>query len=370
MKPRSELDKLLVRVAYGAVDDSGGLAPIPEGRWEELLRHIHTQNLAGLTRAAVASGTLTLKPDEAAELRNVHVDEMIRTIGLERALLRIVAAAEAEHIELVVLKGPAIAHCFYPDPSARAFSDIDLLVHGSDWRRACGVLETLGFHRALPEPRAGFDERFGKAAVHANEEKLLVDLHRTLVLGPFGLWIQPNELFERTTTFSLAGRTLRRLDDTTLLVHACMHASLGWTPPLLMPLRDVAQVASVGRIDWAVFRELTERWRLTVVVQHAFRTARGYGLALPPDAEAFLGQRVRRREARALGSYITGRRARGGMELSSIRAIPGARAKASYVRALLFPGREFLAARSAKGRRPSYLRRWTVPLRWLGRRRG
>ena len=39
--------------------------------------------------------------------------------------------------------------------------------------------------------------RFGKAICHSDQEGLQVDLHRSLVVGPFGMWMRPDELFDR-----------------------------------------------------------------------------------------------------------------------------------------------------------------------------
>ena len=92
-----------------------------------------------------------------------------------------------------------------------------------------------------PSLGPGSTSRFGKASVHTHpDDDIEVDLHRTLVVGPFGLWIRPEELLERREPFLLAGQKLSRLDDTGMLLNVAMHASLGWSPPRLVPLRDVA----------------------------------------------------------------------------------------------------------------------------------
>ena len=136
------------------------------------------------------------------------------------------AMAEAG-VPTVVLKGPAVASTFYPDRAWRSYGDLDLLVAAADWRGACEVLVRLGFRRIIPEPRPGFDERFGKGASFEDARKLQVDLHRTLAMGPFGLWIDPGALLASTTDFPMRGGPLRRLDDPSTLIHACIHAALG-----------------------------------------------------------------------------------------------------------------------------------------------
>jgi hypothetical protein len=358
--------------AFGLpLDGEPAEVSISEESWPLILGRLYDERLTGLAVVSAEEGWLNLSSGQAEELLDRHRRAMLQALGLERILVTLATGFEGAGIEVLVIKGPALAHTVYPDPSWRPFADVDLLVRTKDWQGACALLEDGGFRRNLPAPRARFDERFGKAAEYTGRDGLTVDLHRTLVVGPFGLWMNPDDLFERTATFSLGGRLLRRLDDSALLLHQCMHASLGWWPPLLMPVRDVAQVASAPGLDWMLVAERARRWRLAAVVRHAFETvSETLGVPVPKEAGPVMAIRPRRTELRALDAYITDRRGRGGTALSTLRAIRGLRQKAAYVRALLVPSREFLGARQ-RNKRPSYLRRLAVPVRWLagGRRR-
>jgi hypothetical protein len=182
--------------------------------------------------------------------------------------------------------------------------------------------------------------------------------------------MDPDELFDRTTTFMLGDRLLRRLDDTAIFAHACIHASLGHRPPLLLPIRDVAQILTTGEIDWGRLDEWADRWRLRVVFRHALESAvQAIRCSLPPAAEAFLhAGSVGRRESRALDAYVTEKRLRGGKALTSLWAIRGISGKAAYTRALLFPDRGFAEFRGGKTGWGSYLTRWRKPLSWVVRR--
>lgn len=322
--------------------------------------------LVGLAAAASQAGRLSLTGSQAEALRAQHRVAMMHSLALERKLITLVTALENVGIQAIVLKGPVLAHSYYPDPSWRPFVDLDLLVRTANWSDACELIETLGFQRARPESRPGFVERFGKAAVHTDEQGFQVDLHRTLVAGPFGLWMNPEELFERQTTFGLAGSHFRRLDDSALFIHLCVHAALGDMKPFLLHQRDVAQVVGSANIDWEVVHSCTVRWKLQGVVAHALRAVHDkLRVELPEQAEPLVDRQTLPRERRAIAAYTTERRTRGGTAVSTLRAIPGLRPKATYARALLFPSRAFLAARTARGKRPSYLRRWMTPLRWL-----
>ncbi|MBW3578451.1 MAG: nucleotidyltransferase family protein [Actinobacteria bacterium] len=360
---------IAAQVASIGLDVAGPSLSPPADGWSWTLADLGTQRLTGLAVRALLEGSWDLTVPQADALLDSHRHAMSRTLDHERALVTIGQAFAAAGIVNVVLKGPAFAHPFYPDPSWRPFTDLDLLVPGDHWEHACALLEELGYARGQPEPRAGFDVRFGKAAEHVDQTGVTVDLHRTLVLGPFGLWIDPDALLARTVPLPVGAREFHRLDDTGSLLHACLHASLGWWPPTLLSLRDVAQIALLGDIDWDRFLTWTDQWRLHAVVVDAFRAvARVLEVPPPVPVRAMLAAPVSRREQRLIACYRGAARYRGGPALATLAAIPGLRAKLAYVHALLVPDRRFLAARSGDGE-ASYGRRWSVPIRWLMRRR-
>jgi len=343
--------------AFGVVD--GASIAVPDDRWPPLRQVLEKQRLSGLAVAAERAGSLIIPLSGSEELLAHQREAMLRCLTLERCLLGLASAFEGSGVPFIVLKGPALAHGVYPDPSWRPFGDIDVLVRAADWPGALEALRRLGFERDLPEPRAGFDIRFGKAATHTGPDGLQIDLHRTLALGPFGLWIENDELFDQTTTFTLGGRSLHRLDDSASFIHACVHASLGWRPPLLLAMRDVIQTAVVGSPDAPLVSDRARRWHLGAVIEHAVTSASDLiGRELPELADLAADIPPTERERKALAAYTTTRRNRGGLALSTMLAIPGLLGKAAYARDLLLPSREFLRARR-QGRSPSYIGRWT-----------
>jgi len=351
-----------------------GFVRISDDRWPAVANVLEREKLTGLAVAAVAADRLQLSPQAEADLLERQRQAMLHVLAIERALVDVAGALQGSAIDSVVLKGPAVAHAFYPDPSWRPFRDLDLLVRTRDWDRVCGILDDLGFRRALPEPRPGFDQRFGKAAdFGANRSGVWIDLHRILVVGPFGQWMNPDELFERTAQHEIGGILMARLDDTAALLHAAAHAVLGWETHQLLALRDIAQIASAGYVDWDALPEWAGTWRLSGVLRYGLESASGtMDAELPEEAAPLLSFEPRGRERRAMAAYTGARRKRGALEVATVGAIPGLRAKLAYLRALLLPTREFLVARTASGSRPSYWRRWQVVFGWLApqRRRG
>jgi len=351
-----------------------GLPGVPEPEpvvpdadvWSRLLARVRAERITGLAVESAAAGWLRVTDEQAAALLDAHRDAMTWCLTVERKLLALGDAFETEGVAFAVLKGTSVAHTMYADPSLRSFVDVDLLVSTADYERACALLGRLGHRRQRPEPRRGFEVRFGKASVHTHpDDRIEVDLHRTLVLGPFGLWIDPDELLERREPFLLAGRKLQRLDDTGMLLNVAMHAALGWWPPKLVPLRDVQEVSRAGAIEWSTLERWASAWRLRAVLDGAFAlSSTTLGVQRPAEA-AWLARSIPEAERRALLRYQGSRRASGGTAIATIRAIPGVRSKAAYAAALAFPRREFLTARATPGTRPSYLRRLGIPARWI-----
>lgn len=368
----TESNTLVRHVAAFGVDgqdrDAGHLS-VPEQAWRQALGDLARQRLTGLAVAAWQAGWLRLSAQQTEELLEAQCHAMICSLQLERKLLELAAAFEEAGLAYVVLKGSAVAHSSYPDPSWRPFGDLDVLVQSSEFERTAALLTEHGFRRRYAEPRPGFVERFGHTALHVSEEGVEVDLHRAPIAGPFGQWIRSNELFDMRSSFRLGGRDLPRLSDSALLVHACVHSSLGARPPLLLPLRDVVQTARSPAVDWDIVMDVATRWKLRAVLAHAFDSAaRQLSVDVPERVDSLMAIPFSRRERRALEAYTTDRRDRGGRALETLWAIDGIRTKVAYAWALLFPDREFLTDRTGITRRTAYLRRWRVPLRWLSAR--
>jgi hypothetical protein len=342
-----------------------GSTQLPDHRWPSFLSRVRRERITGLAVESEAAGWLALSEAQASQLHAAHRDAMLWCLCVERKLLALADAFDAEDLPFVVLKGPSVAHTMYADPCLRAFADLDVLVAARDYQRACRLLRHLGHLRRQPEPRRGFDVRFGRASVHTHpDDRVEVDLHRTPGWGPFSQWIDAEELLDRKATFALGGRRIARLDDTGMLLTIAMHASLGARSPKLVPLRDVLQVMTGGDVDRDVLARWAREWHLTAVLRHALATASAVLVApLPPGAGRFLGEPAARRDRRALLAYTEGR-ARGGTAIATLRAVPGVRGKAAYARALLLPDRAFLGARVGVGGF-AHLRRWGVPMRWV-----
>ena len=341
--------------------------PLDHRDWQSLVRAVRIERMICLLDRAIASGELPAAPEQAASAEAEAAHVLRNVLHLERRLLAVADRLAGDGIPFLVLKGPAVAHLDEPDASVRTYADIDLLVPSTTVAAAVGSLEALGFTRDLPERRPGFDQRFGKEVCLAGERGLEVDLHRTLVLGAFGLRLDLASLWSSTVSFPLGGTQLVALDAEGRFVHACLNALLGDARPRLVALRDVARISTAHTLRPDRLRALLPQGQGGAVIGLATALTRStLGVEIGPEAAA-AGAGATSRERLWLRAY----RARGGSNtlelLSGALGLRGAD-RLRYLGAMVVPQPAYRSARRRSGRP----REWRTGLREIvaGWRRG
>lgn len=321
--------------------------PLDDDMWAALTARVRMERIEGLLAATVDGGALPVTDPQLEEVREAARSRAAVDLHLEGELLAVGRILSDAGVAYRVLKGLAWAHSVYPDPSWRGTGDVDLLIATGDWYRAIEILEANGLHRTLPELRPGFDASFGKDATLATPRGWEVDLHRVLVVGPFGLWSDIDELFVGDATISVGGFELPVLDPEPAFVHACYNAALADDPPRLIALRDVAQMALSDQVDPVATERLARRWKGEQVAALALTlagTILGADLSATPLAATLGSRRPTLRDRVVLASYHGP--ARGfTSQAAGVLAVPGTRRKAEYLSALARPQRSYLSAR-------------------------
>jgi hypothetical protein len=329
-------------------------APLPSCEWPALVDFLREQRLIGLFAAAVADGAAAVTPEQRRDLDRTLEEVTAGTLSVEQLALQTVAALRGAGIDHRVLKGPAVAHLDYPKPERRPYVVVNLLVPTSQYDGAVTALLAQGFRRTIPEPRPGFDRRFGKGTSLRAPDGGDVDLHRTIVTGPFAMLADPDSLFASSTVLHLHGEQVLALGPEERLLHACFDARVGDDPPLFLRLRDIVQLVLSHPLDIERIETMSDIWKSQSVVaeavRHAWRTL-GVTDIVPLSAWA-AGYRSTRTDRRRLAAY---RRVRGRTLVSvpTVRDIRPRRAVLPYLRAVLVPDRRYL-----EGRYRGHVHRW------------
>ena len=181
-----------------------------------------------------------------------HATRLVgHALGVEMAARPALEALREAGIDVMVMKGPAVAR-FHQSPSTRSWTDVDLLVHPRRFSAAMSVLRSLGYVRSAEsqQPWEWFD-RVCLEGVNVDAGPLrALDLHHRVSPWALTLRLGADPLFARSTEGAVAGVPIRFPSAEDCLVIAALHVTndLWKADPSLVSWRDVAVLTgSLGR---------------------------------------------------------------------------------------------------------------------------
>ncbi len=259
----------------GAADPAAGLTPPLRQSvdWAYFLELGCHHGLLPLAYDRLRRQDTVVPPGVLAHLRHVYHANLRRNIRLEATLAEAVTALQGAGIEPIVLKGGALAGTLYPHPGLRPMVDLDLLIPGEAMDRAGSALAAAGYSLsgALPAAMVPFQQRFGGGLEWLREGHFgaaRIDLQHDLVGVDFcrhAFAVDPNELRARARPLILGRRQALQLSAEDTLIHLCLHPAVqhGYASPLI----------GYVDIDRLVAREGADSfWQRLVVRAGQFRT--------------------------------------------------------------------------------------------------
>jgi hypothetical protein len=213
----------------GAARDTAVRAAASEVDWESFMRISGRQRIRSLARVALAdAGVSPPKPVATALARNAAA-QSTRSLALAAESLRLRGLFEADGVEVLFVKGAALAQLAYGDPALKHCRDIDLLVHPRDAEHAFQRLRAEGYVAAGPEGdldeaqrRTLYRLRKDVELTHP-ERRLNVELHWRLVDNP--ALLQDVGLGSPTQEVTVLDGRLRTLADSQLFAYLCVHGA-------------------------------------------------------------------------------------------------------------------------------------------------
>jgi hypothetical protein len=301
--------------------------------------------------------------DQQEELFERHASSMHRALVIEdeaRSLVRDLPG-------VVLVKGVPSAHLDHDDPSRRTFQDVDALVPGPLVDSTVAHMAGRGA-RDLPPRTVDWDRRFAKDITFVMPSGVEVDLHRTLVPGPFGFAVDIDELVAGTAPFDLGGVTAFALAPERRAIASTLALTAGEASPRLAASLDL--VGSLGRhgadVDEVV--RLSERWRVaSLVAEGVCWSASQLGEdRLPSELRRWASTRVDTAwERRWRRLYRSGGGTNTATLLGGVLGMRRWGDRLAYLSGLVRPSEEYRRARSRSARPDE----WRTGARELLRRR-
>lgn len=215
-----------------------------------------------------------------------------RELAASRDVSRLLEAADGAGLDLLLLKGTALAYTHYKQPHLRPRNDIDLFVRQADIGRFEAVLSALGFARA-PEPDAGLwtaQRHYAKTSPAGTSH---VDLHwRVVNPQVFAGVLLFDDVWARSANVASLGPFARTLAPADTLLLACVHRVAHHQDRVnLLWLWDVHLVASgLSAAGWEQFLAAAAAARVQAICARGLELAHEcFGTSIPDAVLQTLG---------------------------------------------------------------------------------
>jgi len=231
-----------------------------------------------------ASGKLTQEVQTAWH-RLAMVAEF-RLLRLEHRLCEVVALLASRGIDVMLLKGSALAYTVYASFAERPMGDVDLLLRPERSREAWELLQMQDWTWPAdrwPEERYTAHQHL-PPLVDRRGEGFRIELHTDLLAGGHPFHLNSAALWESGQKTDVHGRPVLVPDPLLSLLHACIH--FAWAHQMewgaWRAFRDV-DLLTRASLDWRRFVILARASRANTCCYWTLRLARNLVGACVPD---------------------------------------------------------------------------------------
>jgi len=269
------------------------LAPLPPDLptdWDAVHRLARREQVVPLLWDGIRRAGVTVPAPVARELASASERAAHQAVRVEMELAAVLSALNREGVRPLLLKGAALARATYPDPALRPMHDLDLLVAPETVDAAHRALCSLGYRIAGGAPSAADRTwRSARGYVPPPGLTLPVDLHWRYAGYPHLLPLDHDAVAGRARPVDVAGAQALLPAPADLIVGLAVFwmRELWYGRPRARYIRDIAEVAARGEVDWTVVGAVCVEARRTVQVAVAL-AAQLFGAPVPVEALAVL----------------------------------------------------------------------------------
>jgi hypothetical protein len=257
-----------------------------------------------------------------AEIRDALRAQVLRSSATrllcESTLADLVRILRGRGVEVIVLKGPTVAHSIYPRPELRIYHDLDILCRASDYPAlhqalsasgytSAGTLEAMGTHEKLAQ-KPSPSESHSVRGFYDPSGDMKIEVHfDALQLGLFDR--HEEQYWSQSRTLEVNGVEIRVLAPEHQFLHLAAHAHrhgysrLSWLIELDLFVRRCGE-----SIDWRLVTEVARAEGIGTALRHALATANAVlGTPLPALPRPTLEERCLGACYRALWPFARAR---------------------------------------------------------------
>ena len=245
--------------------------------WFELIDILMSHGIIPLLYLKIDRLPPELKPPEKVldKMRMIFLAGRIRLLQMEKQLKEISDIFLEKGIDLIVLKGPALARTYYPDPVTRPSDDIDLLVKPDDFIESRNILNSIGYLCLGDRFEKSKDYFCEEVFIHEKGEAVFcqVELHWDLLrFDAVKRKDQVEDLFNHSVLVDSPSVNFYSLSRIDMLMHIVLH--LGWDHNQSMRLNWIYDIYLIAKSmknpeDWEELQVKCVDWNAVFAIKYS-----------------------------------------------------------------------------------------------------
>ena len=250
-------------------------------KWDEFLNTAISQGIAPLVYKSLRDipEKSFVPPDVMDRLKKAYHGNVARNMYLYSELDRILQALNGEEIEVMILKGAALADAVYGDIGLRAMSDIDLLVKEECLPRVKEIMAALNYEtRRHYKPEEWYRANHFHLPPYVHKEKqIVVEIHWKVAHDSLG--INVNKWWGRARKIRLRETSFLIPSPEDMILHICLNLYHGnYQRAVLRGLCDVDETLRYfsKEINWDMFHDIVTQSEIAKPVYSLLFLVRKY----------------------------------------------------------------------------------------------
>jgi hypothetical protein len=241
------------------------------------------------------------------KLYELYKQSSFLNMWYEQELHTILECITMKEIDVVVLKGADLAATVYPHPALRHYSDVDIMVHATDFDKVIALLEECGYHYHQ-EYRFESSSKERAAFLYVKQVTVgyvMFEVHTSPHVNEMRVIFDTKGIWARKRLITVGGVQVYGMGLEDLLLYCCWHyrshtfSRLIWLYDIAMLLQRHAQ-----DIDWEFAYRLAHAWGLSTTVYYCVRWCEQIFDITLPDASVLLKFQPNRHIQRIIRSRL------------------------------------------------------------------
>jgi hypothetical protein len=279
--------------------------------WDRIIALALAENAITVLHDRVSTLPPPLMPPEARErIERLALIWSFKLRVLERRLIESIKILSGAGIEVILLKGAALAFTTYHGFVDRPMADIDLLVNPAKAQHAWELMQRSGWFCDNSEhPEGAWNDHHHLPPLSDTlGSGLRMEIHLAPLVSDNSFQMDFHELLDSSSELTIKGVHVRVLEPHIHAVHACIH--FAWSHRFsggrLNVFRDLAALNGAGLLSWSALVEAAHRTRSETCCYWTLRLARALtGLPVPNQVLAELSPPLGERVLSVLEQHIS-----------------------------------------------------------------